>query len=284
MTSRYKVGPRRKILHMRGRNRGRATTTNRTFTPRPPKGAPGSDEAVLYAGNILYDPGFELFVQNGGPTSLKPGWSDHTGSNVYVLPRFDITKPMGQRWPNGDAVTYYDVAQWAQLTEPYQLYDDVREASAWFVVRREASDLDHTTFRGPKLGIWMARWYNWNSSGAFTGGNSLPGGLIIQSPGLPAGYSGRTETGALITWKVHCWLTNVTGSPIMDLSITFYKQDGTPLYVAQSENNLTTSKTEYSVQSWSPSDSYFLRAILTFRGTNSSASMVQVDTATLGVE
>ena len=284
MTNRYKVGPKRKILHMLGRPRVQASSKEKTFTPRPPRGLPGSDEAVLYSGNILYDPGFEIFVQNGGPTFLKPGWSAHTGSNCYLLPRFDITQPMGQRWPNGDPVSYYDVAQWAQLSEPYEINDDVREASAWFVVRREAPTLDFSTAGGPKLGKWMARWYNWNSSGLYTGGNSLPGGLIIQSPGLPAGYSGRTETGAFITWKLHCWVTNVTGAPIADLVLIFYNQAGNPLYVAQSENSITTTKSEFSIQSYSPSDSYFIRAIVTFRGTNSSASMVQVDTATLGVE
>jgi hypothetical protein len=284
-SGKYKVGPRRKILYVRGRNRGQAVQgKNRYYTPKPPRGAPGSDEAVLYSGNILYDPGFELFVQNAAPTFLKPGWSDWTGSNCYLLPRFDINAERGQVWPNGDEVSYYDIAQWAQLSEPYVIADDVREASAWFVVRREAFDLDFSTIRGPKLGKFMARWYNWNSSALYPGGNSIPGGLVIQGPGMPPGYSGRTEVGAFITWAVHCWVTFVTADPTMDLVITFYKQDGSPIHTVNSSHTLTNTKDEYVLQSWTPGGSYFMRTSVTFRGSNSSSSMVQVDTARLGVE
>ena len=503
----WKVGPKRKVLHYYGRNRGRSVAgKNRLYTPKAPRGAPGSDEAVLYAGNILYDPGFEIFVQNAGPTFLKPGWEDHTGASIYALPRLDLSSPTGQVWPNGDYVNRKDIAQWAQYTEPYVLQqtrttttpgylelsgagefastpstsslnlsgsftlialfrsdvdsgsggvidktpdsgivtgygldwassgdrfrvyhgtgaglafynspigsippfhdtwvkavvtfgpssttadfyrsynsvntpvDDVvweflntvtsiqtytdpganssslkfgqgwsgnfwldgriygawvydgsslvaspdwrtdnwqpdaqgnnlvldngaefvspttvevvsgtntRESSAWFVIRREGS-LDYTTKFGPNLGVFMARWYDWQSSGNYPFGNSVPGGLVIQGPGMPPGYSGRTEAGALITWGFTAWVSETTGSPAMDLCLTFYKQDGTPLFTKIGTHSLTTTKTDYSMSSETPSGgSYFIRACVTFRGTGSKSTLLSVDSGILGVE
>ncbi len=284
MTSHIYRIPKRRLVFHRGRNRGRLAHGHaRTFTPKSPRGAPGSDEAILFAGNILYDPGFELFVQNAGSLGvLKPEWEALTGATTYVLPRFDITSPTGQRWPNGDFVDIKDIAQWSQFTEPYVVADDIREASAWVVVRREKSDLDFSTNKGPKLGKWMARWYDWNSSGNYSGGNSIPGGLVIQSPGLPAGYSARTEPGALITWATHAWLSESTGS--MDMCVIFYTQSGNPIFTSIGAKTLTTSKNEHSISSNSPGGSYFIRACLTFRGAGTDAQMLQVDTALLGVE
>ena len=274
-----------KVFYHHGQNRGKAIDgRTRTFTPRPPHGAPGSDEAILYAGNILYDPGFELFVQNAAPTFLKPGWENHTGATVYALPRFDLDSPTGQRWPNGDYVDIKDIAQWAQYTEPYELADNEREASVWFVVRREAPDLDYTTDKGPKLGVWMARWYDWSSSGLYAFGNSLPGGLVIQGPGMPAGYSGRTEAGAFITWALHAWVSPAEASETMDLCIQFYKQDGTPVYSTQNSYTVTTTKTEHTLTSFTPGGSYFMRVCVTFREGTVKTTMLQIDTATLGVE
>lgn len=282
MTSR-KVGPHRKILHMYGRNRGRATTIGRTFTPKPPRGAPGSDEAVLYSGNILYDPGFELFVGNAVGSFLKVDWEAEIGSTTFVLPRFDINSPTGQRWPDGTYVEHDDIAQWAQYTEPYALGDNNREGSHWQVIRREASDLDFTTIRGPNLGKWMARWYDWTSSGNEPFGNSVPGGLVIQGPGMPAGYSGRTEAGALISWSYYAWVDQGTGAE-MDLCLQFYTQDGTPIFVVTNSHTLDTTKTEYSLTSNSPGGSYFMRACSSFRGVGGRGMMLQVDTGTLSVE
>ena len=282
----WKVGPtRKKLYYHRGRHRGRTIAgRNRFYTPKAPRGAPGSDEAVLYAGNILYDPGFEIFVQNAGPTFLKPGWEDWTGASVYALPRLDLNSPTGQRWPSGDYVDRKDVAQWAQYTEPYQLSSNEREASMWFVVRREG-DLDYTTKFGPNLGVFMARWYNWQSSGSYSLGNAVPGGLIIQGPGMPPGYSGRTEPGALITWGFTAWVNTTTGSPTMDLCLTFYKQDGTPLYTTIGSHSLTTTKTDYTLSSDTPSGgSYFIRACVTFRGTGSKSTLLSIDSGILGVE
>ena len=273
------------LVYHKGRNRGTAVDgKQRLFTPKAPRGVPGSDEAVLYAGNILYDPGFEIYVQNAAPNFLKPAWEEHTGATTYVLPRLDLASPTGQRWPNGDYVDRKDIAQWAQYTEPYEIADDIRQMSAWQVVRREAADLDYTTAKGPKLGVWMARWYDWSSSGNYAFGNSLPGGLIIQGPGMPGGYSGRTENGALITWSSHVWLSESEANQTMDLCIQFYKQDGTPLYSTQDAFTVTTTKTEHTISSNSPGGSYFMRVCITFRVSTNKTAMVQVDTATLGVE
>jgi hypothetical protein len=288
----YKTGPKRKIVHYRGRNRVR-TVAGRTRlhkTPKPPRGAAGSDEAILFAGNILYDPGFEIFVQNAAPTFLKPGWSAHVGSDSYVLPRFDINRqPTGQRWPNGDTVSYFDVAQWSQYTEPYILgstkYKDTYDSSAWFVVRREVpGETDWQTPLGPNLGVWMARWYGWQTSANYPLGNGVPGGLLIQGPGMPPGYSGRTEPGAFITWGVNAWVLPASGSPVMDLGITFYTQSGNPVHTVTKANSLTTSKTAYSLSSNTPGGSYFIRAFATFRGTGTVSTLLQVDSGILGVE
>lgn len=283
MTRRLALPHRRLVFH-RGRNRGRVVEGKaRTFTPKSPRGAPGSDEAILFAGNILYDPGFELFVQNAGALGiLKPEWEAHTGATTYVLPRFDLSSPTGQRWPNGDPVDIKDIAQWSQFTEPYEIADDVREASAWMVVRREKSDLDFSTNKGPFLGKWMARWYDWTSSDNYSFGNGIPGGLLIQSPGLPAGYSARTEPGALITWAVHSWLSESTAT--MDLCLIFYTQSGNPIFSKAAAKTLTTTKTEHTLSSNSPGGSYFIRACLTLRGAGTQSMMLNMDTALLGVE
>lgn len=291
MGSNYKTGSRQRLAHYRGRNRIRTLSgRNRYHGVKAPRGTAGSDEAILYAGNILYDPGFEIFVQNAAPTFLKPGWSDWIGSDAYVLPRFDITRePTGQRWPSGNTVSYFDVAQWSQYTEPYEFgstkYKDTYESSAWFVVRREVpSETDFTTTIGPNLGVFVARWYGWTTSGYYPLGNSVPGGLLIQGPGMPPGYSGRTEPGALITWGVTSWVIPSSGSPVIDLGLTFYTQSGSPVHTVVSSSNLTTTKTDYSLSSNTPGGSYFMRAFVTFRGAGSSSTVLQVDSGILGVE
>ncbi len=288
--TRWKYGPKRKIFHYRGRPRHRVVSgRSRTFTPKPPRGPPGSDEALLCAGNILYDPGFELFVGNAVGSFLKRPWETQVGSASFVLPRFDIGLSTGQRWPNGDTVDIKDIAQWSQYTEPYVLDDNNREGSVWEVVRREAppsgQDLDFTSPRGPFLGKWMARWYGWTTSGLHPFGNSIPGGLLIQSPGLPAGYSARTTDGALIDWSFYCWKSeDGVGDEILDLCLQFYTQSGTPIFSAVKSHTLTTTKAEYTMQSNSPGGSYFIRACATFRGTGNRSMMIQVDTGTLGID
>lgn len=277
-----------RLFHHKGRNR-LTVASQRKKTARPPKGLAGSDEAILYSGNILYDPGFELFVGNAVGSYLKKPWIADTGSTTFTLPRFDITRPLGQRWHNGDSVTYDDVAQWAQYTEPYEQFDDNREASHWQVIRREApptgQDLDFTTIRGPKLGKWLARWYDWQSSGDYAFGNSVPGGLVIQGPGMPAGYSGRTEPGALIGWGFWIWKNGAgLGDEIVDLCLTFYNQSGFPVRTVTTANNITETKTEISLSSNSPPGSYFMRACCTFRGVGTRDLMVNVDTGILSVE
>lgn len=288
----WKVGPnRKKLYYHRGRHRGQSVAgKNRYYTPRAPRGAPGSDEAVLYAGNILYDPGFEIFVQNAAPTFLKPGWSAHTGSNVYALPRFDINATRGQVWPNGNEVSHFDIAQWAQYTEPYGFSGigpnfDERNSSAWFVTRREVpSETDTSTILGPKAGVFLARWYDWTCSNLYPFGNGVPGGLLIQGPGMPAGYSGRTEPGALITWSVWTWILGPYTDPVIDLCLQFFKQNGDPILSIVSSYSINATKTERQVQSNSPGGSYFMRACATFRGVASNSSILNVDSGLLGVE
>ena len=284
--TRWKYGPKRKIFHYHGRPRHQVVSgRTRTFTPKPPHGPPGSDEALLCAGNVLYDPGFEIYVGNAVGSFLKVDWEAHAAAaSMFYLPRFSINSSTGQRWESGVEVDLKDIAQWSQYTEPLNLNDSVREASGWHIVRREAADLDFSTFRGPKLGKWMARWYDWRSSGNYPLGNSIPGGLLIQSPGLPAGYSARTTDGATIDWSIHAWVTETTGTPAMDLCLQFYKQDGTPIFSTTNGHTLTTSKSEYTLTSNSPGGSYFLRACVTFRGAGHRATMLQVDTGTLGIE
>lgn len=280
----------RRLYYHRGRNRGRTIAgRNRFHKVKAPRGAPGSDEAILFAGNILYDPGFELFVQNAAPTFLKPGWEEWTGASSYILPRFDINSPTGQRWPNGDFVDRKDIAQWAQFTEPYELASNVRDASVWFVTRREAgAGLGHTTQWGPNLGIWMARWYDWTSSANFPFGNSVPGGLIIQGPGMPAGYSGRTEPGALITWGLYAWLADGSEeTQTMDLAVQFFTQAGNPIITVQNAFTLNTTKTFSSISSNSPGGSYFIRAFVTFRPASTARAretILAIDSGLLGVE
>jgi len=294
-----KTGPRRKIVHYIGKNRHRVASQPTRQVAKPPRGAPGSDEAILFSGNILYDPGFELFVGNAVGSYFTGPWEIRTGSRSFVLPRFDIDlTTTGQRWPNDTQVDIKDIAQWSQYTEPYNIdspfrpgeSQNIRESSAWQVIRRESPpswhDLDFTSPRGPKLGLWMARWYDWQSSANFPLGNAVPGGLLIQGPGMPAGYSGRTQPGALITWGFFCWLS---GGPsptdeTLDLCVQFYSQSGTPIFTTVNSNALTTSKTEYILSSFSPPGSYFVRACCSFRGTGTRAMMVQVDTGRLGVE
>ena len=294
-----KVGPKRKVWHYHGKNRHRvASVQTRKPTPRPPRG-PAGEEAILFSGNILYDPGFELFVGNAVESYFTEPWVVRTGSRSFVLPRFDISlTTTGQRWPNDDQVAIKDIAQWSQYTEPYDIFSpfrpgesqNIRESSAWQVIRRESPpswhDLDFSSPRGPKLGKWMARWYDWQSSDNFPFGNAVPGGLLIQGPGMPAGYSGRTQPGALITWGFHAWLSggSVTTDETLDLCIQFYKKDGTPIFSTSNSHSLTTSKTEYILSSNSPGGSYFMRACCSFRGTGTRAMMLQVDTGRLGVE
>ena len=162
----------------------------------------------------------------------------------------------------------------------------MREASAWFVQRRERSpDLDYTTNKGPNLGIWVARWYDWTSSSNYPFGNGIPGGLLIQGPGMPPGYSGRTEPGAFITWELTTWfVSNTQTTGTMDMCLHFYRQDGTPILVRQSEKTVTETKTAFSISSNSPGGSYFIRACVTYRGTGTKDCIMAVDSGLLGVE
>lgn len=336
----YKTGPRRKIVHYMGRPRLQAAEGVAKYTtPRPPNGAPGSDEAKLYSANLLYDPGAELYVGNAAENydskffhARTKGLSSQVGPPYdssahevipYILPKFSIESSTGQIWPDGNEVSRYDIAQWAQVGEPYVIDTSsywkvsnpigIREISAWQAIRREdpgdweidgvdnkaqgsldpggspGIDWEETkpdgapNYRGPKLGRWLLRWYDWQAS-SYYGGSGTPGGLMIQSPGLPGGYSARADAGDLVTWSAWSWVSTTEGTPALDMVVTYYTQGGSPIASSLTSGDLAISKTEYTVTGNCPGGTYFLRCHIGFRGVGARSTLLNVDTGTLGLE
>lgn len=243
----------------------------------PPRGFVNDGEyALLYSGNILYDPGFELFVGNAVGSYEVEKWDDRTGTRTYTLPIYDPSCDLTQRWPNGDCVDYYDLAQWVavdSLATYATDFDATRnppvrgtvETGAWRVAGVWNPTVQWDTF----LGTYHLVWDRWTSG---PGGN--PATLMILSPGIP-GYSARVEGGALVTWSVRsrAWgrtqaLTETwadTGDPSISVMLYFYNEAGT-LLVGGGDyyNALTETYTEWSYQATAPSGAWYIRAMVAF--------------------
>lgn len=232
---------------------------------------------MLYSGNILYDPGVELHVGNGVTFDYHPEtWEAQTGAQHYVIPRIDVTKPYGQVWPNGDAVDYQDIAQWMQHTEPMVLTNTASD-SAW-----------HVTRDSPYAGKFSLVWWRWDASAAH-GGNGHPGGLCIQGPGLPPGYSARVTDGALVTWslKTKVVSAHTSGTPSANLFLYLYSFSGTPVSATTSGayQTLTSSYETLSVSTRAPRGSYFVRCGIVFSGSPTGGLCATfVDSGILSVE
>jgi len=252
---------------------GRSGTRSRLRIAKPPRGAPNNGEyAWLRAGNLLYDPGLELYVGNAVGSYWHEDWDDKVAHHHYALPRFDPARPYAQYWPDGSDVAYWDIAQWMQHTEPY-VVNDLTTDSAWHVTRVK-----------PYLGDFHLTWWDWQASARY-GGNGVPGGLCIQAPGLPPGYAGRAQAGDKVTWSVWSMVTDTQGSPQIVLFLYFFAKPGAPIVgVVTVASNLTTSYAEYTVSASAPGNTYFIRCGLLWTGTGARGTNVYVDTGTLSVE
>jgi len=258
----------------------------KSVTWAPARGVTNDGEyAHLLSGNILYDPGVELFVGNTVGTLEHHVWNERTGEDHFTLPTYDDSCPERQSWPNGTCLDYWDVSQWVSIGTPYTVTGDVSD-SAW-----------HVTRLVPYAGSFCMVWWRW-SRGLF--GNPLS--LMAQSPGLPGGYTARVDSGDLVTWSVRARIYdyNVTGGGIVDGSaggptispFVYYYTKGGDAIVGGGDyyQSLTTSFTEHSYQSTAPSGAYFIRTMVAFVATTPSAytlgndPMVLVDSGVLSIE
>ena len=233
---------------------------------KPPHGAPNDGEyAHLRSLNILYDPGFELFMGNAVEHWGNDEWLDRTGVNQYTLPIYDPTCDYGQRWYTEDCVRYWDVAQWTQVNEPYEPPGSV-DKSAWHVSRYL-----------PFLGDQHLAWWDWTSS-LEHGGSGNPAALMVQSVGLPAGYSARVEPGDLNSFSVWsavppAWLT--TATPTITLSLWYYSDTGAnvgvttetftiPFFRSPEDWDIDDFYRQHIIYATAPGGSYFIRAMVQF--------------------
>lgn len=262
-----------------------ADAFKKTETWKPPRGVTNEGNyAHLLSGNILYDPGVELFIGNAVESLVIHDWNDRTGEDHFTLPVYDDACTDRQRWPNGDCVSYYDLAQWVSLGSPYTVTGDLLD-SAWHVTRLD-----------PFLGDFCMAWWRWNR-GSF--GNPLT--LLVLSPGLP-GYSARVEGGDLVTWSVRAQIydyappspsifTGSAGDPTISPLLYYYDQDGNTIVGGGSYyQTLGLSYAEHSYQTTAPSGSYFVRAMIAFVAnipnayTDFDAPTVLVDSGILSIE
>jgi hypothetical protein len=273
----------RRTIRFAARSRA-AAAFKKSVTYLPPRGTVGSadDFAHLLSGNILYDPGVELFIGNTVGTLEHHVWNERTGEDHFTLPTFDDSCGFRQSWPNGSCLSYWDQSQWVSLGTPYRVTGDVSD-SAW-----------HVTRLNPFLGQLSMVWWRW-SKGAF--GNPLS--LMVLSPGLPGGYSARVEPGDLITWSVRARiydyeaniLNGAAGDPTISPFMFYYTKSGTPIVGGGDYYQpMDTDYTEYSYQASAPSGSYFLRAMVAFVANNPSAytlgndPILLVDSGVLSIE
>lgn len=260
--------PLKQIMNFRGKG---------TSSPRrkgvAPHGVPGNGEyAYLRAGNLLYDPGLELFIGNAVGSYDWRDWDAKVGHHHYALPRFSFTRPYGQYWPDSSDVAYVDIAQWVQHTGPYECDDQVVD-SAW-----------HVTSARPNLGDFSLVWWRWDAAAKY-GGEAAPGALAIQAPGLPQGYSGRARSGDIVTFSAKVAVTIQVGDPTAVPYLYFFNKRGTPtLGTATSSFLLTDSYTEPTVSSVAPGGTYWFRAGLVFKGSTLSYCSTLVDSGLLSVE
>ena len=266
--------------------RSRASSEfKKTVTYVPPRGAVGDGDgfAHLLSGNILYDPGVELFIGNTVGTLEHHVWNERTGEDHFTLPTFDDSCEYRQSWPNGSCLNYFDQSQWVSLGTPYRVTGDVSD-SAWHVTRLD-----------PYLGDLSMVWWRW-SKGAYQN----PLSLLVLSPGLAGGYSARVNAGDLLTWSVRSriydydsppTITGSAGDPTISPFMFYYTESGS-LIVGGGDyyQSLTTDYAEYSYQATAPSGSYFLRAMVGFVANNPSAytlgndPILLVDSGVLSIE
>ena len=243
----------------KGRMKMRVNPAGPAYSPR---GVANNGEfAHLYSGNILYDPGAELFVGNAVGSYHYEAWSDRTGMRHYTLPVFDPTCDVtSQRWPNGDCVTYWDISQWVAVGS--YAPTGRQDSSAWHVGRFF-----------PNLGDYSIIWHDWPRG---PGGNPMM--LMVQAPGLPGGYSARVEPGDLVTFSANArvWGDAYTGyaqlgDPTISTLLWFYTKTGT-LIVGSGDYYvpLTTTYTANIHEATAPSGTYFVRAMLAFTASTPS--------------
>lgn len=238
-------------------HRGKGTSSPRRKASSP-HGVPNNGEyAYLRAGNLLYDPGLELYIGNAVASYDWRDWEAKVGHHHYALPRFSFDRPYGQYWPDNSDVAYVDIAQWMQHTEPY-VCNDTASDSAW-----------HVTTADPNLGTFSLVWWRWDASTKY-GGAGVPGGLCIQAPGLPQGYSGRAHAGDLVTFSAKVRVTIPrTGVPTVVPYLYFFNEAGSPtLGTATAPFTLTELYTEPTVSSSAPGGTYWFRAGMVFKGTD----------------
>jgi hypothetical protein len=281
------------VLYYRHKPKIRASST--TYVRQPPKPPHGvandGNFAHLYSGNILYDPGVELFAGNAvGDYAAEPNvlrkneatgryepalrnWQETIGVGPYVLPRFDPTADVGQVWPSGEDVSYWDIAQWMQLGGLYNV-DGTPNDPCWVVTRVDSYLGDHC----------MA-WFQWTSDETY----NVPAPLVVQAPGLPGGYSARVIVGDRITWSVY---HKQIGTPpgwawAITLFLYFYQQSGNSILATQTRTSLTGNQltwTERTLSSFAPPGSYFVRAGVGFEGSPGRQATPMVDSGTLSIE
>ena len=251
-------------------------------TVKPPRGeANDGNYAHLYSGNILYDPGVELFVGNAVGSYSIHRWRDHTGNRTFMLPNYEPLCDFAQIWPNDDCVTYWDIAQWVSQGGGYAP-DGGLDSLSWNVTRVD-----------PYLGDYAMAWWRWTEG---PGGNPLS--LMIQAPGLPGGYSARVQPGDDVAFSVRSKMYPDIefaegGEPKISVLLYYYNQSGGTIVGGGSfyEAILSSAYTEYSYVTVAPSGAYFVRAFVSFTADNPSVwappgsdPSVLVDSGVLSVE
>ena len=248
-----------------------ATKPRNSPTTKPPRGVPNDGNyAHLYSGNILYDPGVELFVGNAVGSWSIHNWLDHTGNRTFMLPNFDALCEYWQRWPNTDCVTYWDIAQWVSIGSPYAP-DGGIETVSWNVTRAD-----------PYLGSFSMSFWRWSK-----GPSGNPMSLMIQAPGLPGGYSARVESGDRVTFsvrsKMYPNIPFVTDcQPKISVSLYYYNKAGSTIVGGGNYGQtLTTSYTQFLYDTIAPSGAYFVRALCAFTASNPTALVIANDPSVL---
>jgi hypothetical protein len=261
------------VLYYRHKPKIRASTTTYVRQPpAPPHGVSNEGNyAHLYSGNIMYDPGLELYVGNAVGSyrvsdwfrgwwnrmdiSRMRSWWTTIGSTTFTLPRFDATAPIGQRWPNSIPVDYYDIAQWGQLGGTYTPATGTVDDAAWRVGMFD-----------PYAGRYHLYWNRFQADTSY----GVPAPLYVQAPGLPGGYSARVIPSDLVTWEASVRITapwKTWGTVVTGFVLTFYTKSGTAI-LSTTTTWTSTANAPYQIRSlasFCPPNSYFVRASMYWR-------------------